>query len=61
MRPALGPERVGLGSRQVTAFFDGRRYLGSPRGIPLIAHAQIQFDVGKPLVAPESIQFPPGL
>jgi hypothetical protein len=57
----LGPERVGLASGHVTAFFNGRRYLGSPRGIPLIAHAQIQLDVGKPLVAPESIQFPPGL
>jgi hypothetical protein len=44
----------------VTAFVDGRQYLGSPRDIPLAAHAQIQLDVGRPLVAPESIVFPPG-
>jgi hypothetical protein len=40
---------------------DGRRYLGNPRGIPLLAHAQIRLDVGRPLVAPETIDFPPGL
>jgi len=45
----------------VTAFFDGRHYLGNPRDIPLLAHAQLQLDVGRPLVAPESIAFPPGL
>jgi len=45
----------------VTAFFDGRRYVGDPRSIPLLAHAQIQLDVGRPLVAPETIDFPPGL
>ena len=57
----LGPARVGLASGEVTAFFDGRRYLGSQRGIPLLAHAQIQPDVGRPLVAPKTIEFPPGL
>ena len=45
----------------MTAFFDGRHYLGNPRGIPLLARAQIQLDVGRPLVAPETIDFPPGL
>jgi hypothetical protein len=45
----------------VTAFFDGRRYLGNPRDIPLLANAQMQLDVGRPLVAPESIEFPAGL
>jgi hypothetical protein len=57
----LGPARVGPARGKVTAFFDGRRYLGSPRGIPLLAHAQIQLDVGRPLVAAETIDFPPGL
>jgi hypothetical protein len=38
-----------------------RPYLASPRGIPLLARAQIQLDVGRPLVAPETIDFPPGL
>jgi hypothetical protein len=57
----LGPARVGSARGKVTAFFDGRRYLASPRGIPLLAHAQIQLDVGRPLVASETIDFPPGL
>jgi hypothetical protein len=56
----VGPERVGPATGHVTAFFDGRHYLGNPRDIPLLAHAQIQLDVGRPLVGPESIQFPPG-
>ena len=57
----LGPARVGPARGNVTAFYNGRRYLGSPRGIPLLAHAQIQLDVGRPLVAAETIDFPPGL
>ena len=57
----LSAERVGPARGKVTAFFDGRRYPGSPRGIPLLAHAQIQLDVGRPLVAPVTIDFPPGL
>jgi hypothetical protein len=57
----LGPRRVGPATGRVTAFFDGRHYLGNPRDIPLLAHAQIQLDVGRPLVAPESIRFPRGL
>jgi hypothetical protein len=57
----LGRGRVGPAQGHVTGFFDGRRYLGNPRQIPLLAHAQIQLDVGRPLVAPESIRFPPGL
>jgi hypothetical protein len=57
----LGRQRVGPATGRVTAFFDGRRYLGNPRDIPLLAHAQIQLDVGRPLVAPESIRFPRGL
>jgi hypothetical protein len=57
----LTSNRVGPASGAVTAFFDGRHYLGNPRTIPLLAHAQIQLDVGRPLVAPESIHFPTGL
>jgi hypothetical protein len=57
----LGPERVGPATGHVTAFFNGRHYLGNPRAIPLRAHAQIQLDVGRPVVGPESIQFPAGL
>jgi hypothetical protein len=36
-------------------------YRGNPRDIPLNAHAQIQLEVGAPLVSPESITFPNGL
>jgi hypothetical protein len=57
----LGPSRVGAARGHVTAFVDGRPYLANPRSIPLFAHAQIQLDVGGPLVAPESITFPNGL
>jgi hypothetical protein len=32
-----------------------------PAGIPLTKHAQIQLEVGSPLVAPEKITFPNGL
>jgi hypothetical protein len=58
---ALDGRRVGPARGRVTAFFDGRRYLGDPRRIPLLSHAQIQLDVGRPVVAPERIAFPSGL
>jgi hypothetical protein len=45
----------------VVAFVDGRPYEGNPRDIPLFAHAQIQLDVGRPLVRPESVRFANGL
>jgi len=32
-----------------------------PLAIPLLAHAEIQLDVGRPLIAPENITFPPRL
>jgi hypothetical protein len=57
----LGPDQVGPASGHVTAIYNGKVYLGNPRDIPLTAHAQIQLEVGTPLVAPESITFPSGL
>ena len=57
----LGADRVGPAHGPVAAFFDDRRYVGNPRSIPLLRHAQIQLDVGRPLIQPESIHFPPGL
>jgi hypothetical protein len=57
----LGPNRVGPASGHVTAFYDGKLYVGNPRHMPLEAHAQIQLDIGRPLVAPVSIRFPSGL
>ncbi|HEY4413734.1 MAG TPA: hypothetical protein VGN06_12100 [Gaiellaceae bacterium] len=57
----LGPDRVGPARGRVAVFVAGRRYEGDPRSVPLLAHAQIQLDVGAPPVAPERIAFPPGL
>lgn len=57
----LGPNRVGPARGPVTVFYNGELYRGNPRDVPLNAHAQIQLDVGRPLVAPESVTFPNGL
>ena len=57
----LSRQRLGPSRGPVTALFDGRLFTGDPRQIPLLAHAQIQLEVGKPLLAPEHIAFPPGL
>ena len=58
---ALGPDQVGPATGKVTAFYDGKVYLGNPRDIPIGDHVQVQLDVGRPVVAPESIRFPSGL
>jgi len=57
----LGPNVVASALGHVTAFVNGRPYKGDPRSIPLFRHAEIQLDVGRPLVAPESIRFANGL
>ena len=57
----LGPSQVGPVTGPVTALYNGQVYQGNPRDIPLTAHAQIQLEVGRPLVAPERITFPFGL
>jgi hypothetical protein len=57
----LGPGQVGPARGHVTAIYNGRAYQGDPRDIPLNAHAQIQLEVGKPLIAPTSITWPKGL
>jgi hypothetical protein len=57
----LGRNQVGPAHGRVSAFFNGRVFTGNPRRIPLLAHAQIQLEVGRPLVAPEQIMFPRGL
>jgi hypothetical protein len=57
----LGRGRVGPARGRVTAFLDGRVFTGNPRRIPLLSHAQIQLDVGRPRVAPEHVAFPRGL
>ena len=57
----LDREHVGPAHGPVTALVNGRVFTDNPRRIPLLAHAQIQLEVGKPLVAPEQITFPDGL
>jgi hypothetical protein len=57
----LGPRQAGPAAGPVVAIYDGQRYQGNPRDIPLNAHAQIQLEVGSPLVAPQAITFPGGL
>ena len=57
----LSKTQVGPARGAVTAIYNGQVYLGNPRDIPLRKHAQIQLQVGKPLVAPVSITFPSGL
>jgi hypothetical protein len=57
----LGPDQVGPARGPVTAIYNHQVYRGNPRNIPLEKHAQIQLEVGKPLVSPASITFPSGL
>jgi hypothetical protein len=57
----LGMGQVGPARGPVTAIYNGQVYLGNPRDIPLEKNAQIQLQVGKPLVAAVSISFPSGL
>ncbi|HEY3922383.1 MAG TPA: hypothetical protein VGL76_09745, partial [Gaiellaceae bacterium] len=54
----LGPNVLGPAKGKVTAIVDGQVWDGDPRRIPLSSHAQIQLEVGRPLVAPEHITFP---
>ena len=57
----LSAHQAGPVTGTVTALYNGQVYRGNPQDIPLNAHAQIQLDVGKPLVTPEHITFPNGL
>ncbi len=57
----LSAHQVGPASGKVTALYNGQVYPGNPADIPLTKHAQIQLEVGAPLVAPEKITFPSGL
>ena len=57
----LSASQAGPARGHVTAIYNGKVYQGDPRQIPLTAHAQIQLEVGTPLIAPVSITFPGGL
>jgi hypothetical protein len=58
---ALTATQVGPVTGAVTALYNGQVFRGSPRDIPLTKHAQVQLEVGRPLVAPVRISFPTGL
>lgn len=53
----IGPDQVGSAKGKVTAFYNGKLYVGNPGNIPLGNHVQIQLDVGTPLVAPQKVSF----
>jgi hypothetical protein len=53
----LGPDQVGPAQGHITVIYNGQVFGGNPRDVPLTAHAQIQLEVGTPLVAPESISW----
>jgi len=57
----LGADQVGPAKGHVVAIYNGQVFQGNPRDVPLNAHAQIQLEVGKPLIAPQTITFPNGL
>jgi hypothetical protein len=59
-RQPLGRDRVAGAHGRVTAFVDGRRFLGDPRTIALGAQRVIQLDVGR-RVPPAGFSFPAGL
>ena len=54
----LGRDELGPEKGEVTAIVNGRVWTDDPRRIPLTSHAQIQLQVGPPLVAPRTITFP---
>ncbi|MBO0831758.1 MAG: hypothetical protein J2P28_13020 [Actinobacteria bacterium] len=57
----LGPNQAGPATGHVTVIYNGKVFRGNPRDVPLTAHAQIQLEVGSPLVAPETISWPSGI
>jgi hypothetical protein len=54
----LGHDVAGAAHGPVTAIVNGSVWTGDPRSIPLREHTQIQLEVGRPLIAPETITFP---
>ncbi len=53
----LGADVAGPAHGRVTVIYNGKVFTGNPRNVPLTDHAQIQLEVGTPLVAPESISW----
>ena len=51
----LSATQVGPATGTVVAFYNGRHFLADPRNIPLTPHADVQLDVGTPLVRPVTV------
>lgn len=60
-RQPLSSSQVGPARGHVTAIVNGFSFAGSPRRIQLLSHAQIQLEVGTPLIAPAWITFLNGI
>jgi hypothetical protein len=54
----LGRDELGPEQGEVTTIVNGKVWTGDPADVPLVAHSQIQLQVGEPLVAPQTIEFP---
>jgi hypothetical protein len=54
----LSRTRLGPNHGPVTAIVNGKVWTGDPRKIPLVSHTQIQLEVGRPLVAPQTVDWP---
>jgi hypothetical protein len=46
----LGPNQVGPAKGNVVVYENGKRFSGNPRSTPLLPHANIQIDVGNPVL-----------
>jgi hypothetical protein len=61
----LSPRRLSSFSapegQEVAVFVDGRRWSGSPGGVPLVSHAEIVLEVGPHVPPHTSYRFPPGI
>lgn len=53
----LSPTQVGPARGKVTAFLNGKRFIGDPRKIPLTDDGVIQLDVGEPIVPYKDMEF----
>jgi hypothetical protein len=53
----LGERQLGPDAGAVVVFENGRRLTGSPRATPLLAQANIQIDVGTPVIAYQPFAF----
>ena len=51
----LSATQVGPATGNVIAFYNGKQYRADPRNIPLTTHANVQLDVGSPLVGPVTV------